>query len=72
MVPAKKTGVFKSLFDLYTLPILRAGRWISQKFSKINIFVFVFDFIIEAPFKILVELIEQWFSFIREKKEEII
>ncbi|NQV13555.1 MAG: hypothetical protein HQ530_04630 [Parcubacteria group bacterium] len=72
VVPAKKTGVFKSLFDLYTLPILRAGRWISQEFTKINVFVFIFDFIIEAPFKILVELIEQWFSFVREKKEEII
>lgn len=72
VIPAKKTGVLKSLFDLYTLPILRAGRWISQEFAKINVFVFIFDFIIEAPFKILVELIEQWFSFVREKKEEII
>ena len=72
VVPAKKESLLKSLFDLYTLPILRAGRWISQEFAKINIFVFVFDFIIEAPFKILVELLEQWFSFVREKREEII
>ncbi|MBU1177961.1 hypothetical protein KJ903_01960 [Patescibacteria group bacterium] len=72
VVPAKKESLLKSLFDLYTLPILRAGRWISQEFAKINVFVFIFDFIIEAPFKILVELLEQWFSFVREKKEEII
>ena len=72
VIPAKKVGVFRSMFDLYTLPILRAGRWISQEFAKINVFVFVFDFMIEAPFKLLIELLEQWFSFVREKKEEII
>lgn len=72
LIPAKKDSVLRLLFDLYTLPILRAGRWISQEFSKINIFVFVFDFIIEAPFKMLIQLGEQWLGFVREKREEII
>lgn len=72
LIPAKKDGVLRLIFDLYTLPILRAGRWISQEFSKINVFVFVFDFLIEAPFKMLIELGEQWLGFVREKREEII
>jgi hypothetical protein len=72
VIPSKKEGILRLLFDLYTLPILRAGRWISQTFSKINIFIFVFDFLFEAPFKMLIELAEQWLSFVREKREEII
>jgi len=31
----------------------------------------VLNFLIEAPFQIFVEFLEQWRSFLREKKEEI-
>ncbi len=68
-----RTGNFLTfLFDALTLPIVRAGRWISVNFSRVNIFIFIFDFIIEAPFKMLVEVLEELFSFIREKKDEVV
>jgi len=59
------------VLDLISLPILAMGKFISKKLSKINFFIFIFDFIIEAPFKTIIEVIEEWLSFIREKKEEI-
>lgn len=59
------------VLDLISLPILAMGKFISGKLSKINFFIFIFDFIIEAPFKTIIEVIEEWLSFIREKKEEI-
>jgi len=59
------------ILDLISLPILWVGKFISEKLSRFNFFVFVFDFIIEAPFKIVIEVFEEWLSFIREKKEEI-
>lgn len=58
-------------FDLLALPLVRAGRWISMNFSRVNLFVFILDVIIEAPFKALIEVFEEWLSFLREKKEEI-
>lgn len=67
----KKENVISILFDFFTLPIVHAGRWISLKSSKINIFVFILDFIIEAPYKMIVEVFDDLVSFIREKKEEI-
>ncbi|MFA5076432.1 MAG: hypothetical protein WC480_03390 [Patescibacteria group bacterium] len=66
-----KEGLINFLFDFFSLPIVRIGRWLSVKLSKINIFVFILDFIIEAPLKIILEVMEEWFSFIREKKEEV-
>jgi len=33
--------------------------------------MFLMDFIIEAPFKVLVETIEEWIAFQREKKEQV-
>jgi len=53
------------------LPFLKVGQFVSEKISKINIFVFILDFIIEAPFQVFLEVIEDWFAFLKQKKEEI-
>lgn len=60
-----------TLFDIFMLPLVRAGRWLSLKVSKINVFIYFFDFIIEAPLKVAIRFIESWLAFVREKKEEI-
>jgi hypothetical protein len=65
------SGIVGTIFDVFMLPIVRAGRWLSVKVSKINVFIYFFDFIIEAPLKIAIRFIESWIAFIREKKEEI-
>lgn len=70
-VLSPKENLFILILDLISLPILWLGRFMSEKLSKINFFVFIFDFIIEAPFKTIIEVIEEWLGFIREKKEEI-
>lgn len=66
-----RAGVIGTIFDIFTLPIVRAGRWMSLRVSKINVFIYFFDFIIEAPLKVAVKFIESWTAFIREKKDEI-
>ena len=60
------------LGDSLSLPVIRMGRKLSEGVSKINLFVFILDFIIESPFKLLVEFLEQWLSYVREKREETI
>jgi hypothetical protein len=62
---------FGSVFDLFFLPILRVGQRLSEEVARLNLFVFFFDFIIEAPLKTLIEITEEWFAFVREKKEEV-
>src|SRR3989344_2679811 len=56
------------ILDFFSLPVLRVGQWLSEKTPKINLFIFILDFIIEAPFKILIEVFEDWTSFQKEKK----
>ncbi len=58
--------------DFFFLPILSVGKLLSQGIAKLNFFTFIFDFFIEAPFKLVFEIIEEWISFIRTKREEII
>lgn len=71
VVPSAKSSIAGALIDIFTLPILRAGRWISLRTPRINVFLFFMDFIIEAPFKMAIEVIESWLAFVREKKEEV-
>ena len=67
----KKEGPFSFLINFFSLPIVAVGHWLSIKFKKINIFTFIMDFIIEAPFKMFVAGFEDWLDFMKEKKEDI-
>lgn len=70
IVPGK-ANIFMVIGDFFTLPIIRAGRWISIRTPRINVFLFFLDFIVEAPFKMAIQIIEGWLAFMKEKKEEI-
>ena len=72
VVYSKRENLLMIVFDFLSLPVLRAGRWISKKTSKVNIFMFVLDFIIEAPFKIFVEIFEKWSQYVKERKEDVV
>jgi hypothetical protein len=70
MIINKRDNLFTMLIDFVSLPFATFGRWSSEKFSKVNFIAFIFDFIIEAPFKIFLEVLEDLFGFWREKKDE--
>ncbi len=67
----RRSGIVGTVIDMLLLPIVRAGSWLSSRISSINVFIYFFDFILEAPLKVAIEFIESWLSFVREKKEEI-
>lgn len=64
-------NVFTIVSDFFSIPILRAGRFLSETISRFNVFVFFFDFILEAPFKIFLNILEEWSAFMKEKKEQL-
>ena len=66
-----RNGFIGTVFDILMLPIVRAGSWLSSRVAKINVFIYFFDFILEAPLKVAIEFVESWLTFVREKKEEI-
>lgn len=57
--------------DFFFMPVVRVGRELTANISKINILLFIMDFIIEAPFKLLFAFFEQWFVFLHAKREEL-
>jgi len=45
---------------------------LSQGFQRVNVFLLIMDFLIEAPLKNVITIFEEWNMFIREKREEVI
>jgi hypothetical protein len=64
-------SILSFIADFFYVPIIEVGKWLNEKFSRLNFLVFILDFIIEAPFKVFVGIAEDWTRYVRERKEEI-
>jgi hypothetical protein len=52
-------------------PIVRVGRYLSRTFSSVNVFVLFMDFILETPFKMLLNFSHHFLIYLREKANEV-
>ena len=59
-----------SITDILAIPILAIGSRLSQGLSHLNFLAFAFDFILEAPFKLILGFLDDWVQFLSLKKEE--
>ena len=57
--------------DLFAVPITHFGKWLSSRWQKLNIISKFFTMLIDMPFQLFIEFLEQWRYFLKEKKEEI-
>jgi len=69
---AEKEGVLTPIVDFFFMPILSLGKFFSGGLARLNFMIFILDFLIEAPFKLIFEVVEEWITFVRKRKEEII
>ncbi len=61
-----------TLIDSLLLPIIVVGGWFSMGVSKLNFLVFIFDFVLEAPFKIILKFLDNWFAFLSARKDDAV
>lgn len=69
---AEKESVFSPIIDFFFMPVLSLGKFFSGGLARLNFMIFILDFLIEAPFKLIFEVVEEWITFVRKRKEEII
>lgn len=67
----EKQGFGTLMVDFLFMPIIRVGRKLTQSIAQVNIFLMLFDFFIEAPFKSLFAFFDQWFYYLHAKTEEL-
>ena len=69
-IPARQSFL-APIMDFFFMPIIKVGRRFTEGLSQINIFIYVFDYLIETPFKEIFGFLEQWFFFLQTKREEL-
>lgn len=60
-----------STFEFVLLPFISIGKKISERFAYFNPFIMMLDFLIEAPLKIIIKIMNSWLRFVNIKKEEL-
>lgn len=70
-IEQEKTGLLTTIIDIFSLPILRVGKWLSYEWQKHNFLSVFFNVLIDMPFQTFVEFLEQLRYFIKQKKQEI-
>ena len=66
----KRETLGSLLFDFFFMPFIQVGSRLTSAISQLNIVLFIFDFIIEAPFKGIFAFTEQWLLFLRTQREK--
>lgn len=66
-----KQGLLTPFIDFLIIPIVRVGMRLTEGISQINIIIFLFDFLIEAPFKAIFGFFEQFFTYLHSSREEL-
>jgi hypothetical protein len=70
-VEEEKGGFFGFIIDWFSLPFIQVGKWLSGQWTKYNTVLVFLTTLVDLPFQVLIEFLEQWRYFVKEKKEEI-
>lgn len=70
-VETNKQNVSTILFDFLFMPFIQVGMKLAKGISQLNIVLYIFDFIIEAPFKGIFSFFETWFYHLHIQREKL-
>ena len=70
-IEEEKGGFFGFMIDWVSLPFIQAGKYLSGQWKEYNKNLVLLATLVDLPFQVLIEFLEQWRYFVKEKKEEI-
>lgn len=67
----EKTSFWQFVLDILSIPVAKLGQWLSNKWKEYNIVSVFLTVLVDMPFSSLIKFIEDWNSFLKEKKAEL-
>lgn len=67
----EKASFWEFSIDILSVPMARLGQWLAAKWKEYNIVSVFFIALVDMPFSTFIQFIENWSSFLKEKKAEI-
>lgn len=68
LVVQERTTFWEFLLDMLSVPIAKIGQWLANKWKEYNIVSVFMIALIDAPFSAVIEFIDSWSQFLKEKK----
>jgi len=59
------------IFDAFTVPVARVGEYLSSKWREYNVAATFTNYLVEIPFAALLDFIDLWSNFLKERRSEI-
>jgi len=54
-----------------SLPVIQSGQWLAQKMASVNIFIIIFDVLLETPFKVLLKNFDAFVTYLKDTKDDL-
>ncbi len=67
----ERTTFLEFSIDFLSIPVAKIGQWLATKWKKYNVVSVFFTTLIDMPFFAFINFIENWSSFLKERKSEI-
>jgi hypothetical protein len=67
----EQTTVYDFFLDMFSVPIAKVGSVLAAKWKEYNVVAILFNFLIEMPFTLILDFIEHWSEFIKERRAEL-
>ena len=71
MIIEEKISFWEFSLDFLSVPIGKIGQWFSSKWKEYNIISVFLTALVDMPFSTFIEFVENWSSFLKEKKAGI-
>lgn len=68
---AKASGR-SNFVEAMMMPTVIVGGALSSGVARLNFLVFIFDFVLEAPYKMILKFLDSWLAFLSRKQEEAV
>ena len=67
----EKSTFLEFILDTLSVPLGKLGQWISEKWKEYNIVSVFFTVLVDMPVQTIVDLIEDWNLYIKDKKARL-
>jgi hypothetical protein len=67
----EQTTVYDFFLDMFSVPIAKVGSVLAAKWKEYNVVAILFNFLIEMPFTLILDFVEHWSEFIKERRAEL-
>lgn len=71
VIPERRT-IFTPLIDMVATPVLSVGKRLSESVSAISPLPLLFDYVFESPIKGTIRIVEEWNSYIKDKRDDVV